>query len=416
MKHFGALTFFNLTRVGFLLTLWIGHSGPVRETGTPAARDTAIVFVHGIYGSPLGTWKNQVSMAYWPDLMKADQTFADADVIVKGYPTPYTGNHKDVDDIAQSLASELTDVFTSHRRVIFICHSLGGLIVKQMIVDHPNFAQKIPFIVFYATPGSGAFIAQFTSVFSPDPLLKSMSKSGDNAYLLSLENQWRSGGFGAIHRYCAYEEQKMLPKDLRALLVGGTADASSKLLGFVGGIYVVDPYSATYGCDSNAPFTGIQANHLGIVKPQNSNDAIYELFATYYRSNGVIPAQAVPQVIRFDKTLCAFYGEANQQQQAWNNDEQCPIENIATLDKSYQQTDFGCCGGGATSTMTAAQIPPGLEIRVDGGLYWSVDKGHLENDKYYLHTYCGPSGTFGGGCNVKVKIIGHYVISSDQRR
>jgi hypothetical protein len=159
--------------------------------------------------------------------------------------------------------------------VIFICHSLGGLIVKQMLVDYPSLAQKVPFIVFCATPGSGAFLARFTSVFSADPLLKSMSSSGDNDYLLWLEDRWSSGGF-TTHRYCAYEKQKTRPNDLSSLFVGGPAGAGCKLFDFVGGIYVVDPFSATYGCDSSAPFTGINANHVQIVKPQDSSDPIYE--------------------------------------------------------------------------------------------------------------------------------------------
>ena len=415
MKYWRVLPFLTFTRIGFLFILWLVYSGLVREPGAQTGRSTAIVFIHGIHGSPDGTWKNESNMAYWPDLMKRDQTFSDADVIVEGYPTPYTGNHNDVDDIAHSLEMRLKNVFTSHKRVIFICHSLGGLIVKQMIIDYPNLAQKVPFIVFYATPGSGAFIARFLSVFSGDPLLKSMSDSGDNNYLLELERRWRSAGF-TTHRYCAYEEEKMRPKDLRSLFVGGTANAGPKLLDFVGGIYVVDPFSATYGCDDKAPFTGIKANHIQIVKPQNSGDPIYELFATYYRNNGVAPVQVIPQVLRFDKPLCAFYGEANQGQNAWNKDEQCPIENIATLDQGYQQTDFKCCGGSATSSMTAMSVPRGLEVRTDGGYYWSVDKGYLEKDIYHLHTYCGPSGGFEGGCNVKVKVIGHYAISADQRR
>src|ERR1700733_4128681 len=270
MKDLGFRSFLTLTNVGLCLVLWLG-CGSVRESNAQTGRNKAIVFVHGIHGSRDGTWKNTSNMAYWPDLMKVDNTFSDADVIVEGYPTPFTGNHKDVDDIAKALEAELRPIFDSHKQVIFICHSLGGLIVKQLIIDHPNLAQKVPFIVFYATPGAGAFIARFASVFSGDPLLKSMSDSGDETYLLDLENRWRSGGFATIHRYCAYEEQKMRPSDLRSLFVGGAPNAAAKLLDFVGGIYVVDPSSATYGCDSDAAFTGIDGNHLQIVKPENAS-------------------------------------------------------------------------------------------------------------------------------------------------
>jgi hypothetical protein len=93
--------------------------------------------------------------------------------------------------------------------------------------------------------------------------------------------------------------------------VGGTASAQGKLLNFVGGIYVVDPISATYACDSNMPFTGSNANHVKIVKPPNQGDDSYTLFAKYHAING-LTEHANVQAFRFDKMLCAFYREATR--------------------------------------------------------------------------------------------------------
>lgn len=380
------------------------------STSTLRGKSRAVVFVHGIYGSGQNTWKSDDGKAFWPDLMRADSKFSDADVVVKSYLTPFTGNHNSVQTISASLGGDLTDVFSTHREVIFLCHSLGGLIVKQLLLDNPRYAQKVPFIVFYATPGAGSFVARFASVFSDDPLLQAMSSAGDNEYLLDLERRWRKAQFQP-HRYCAYEERKMRPHDLRAIVIGGTTDADQKLLDFVGGIYVVDPFSATYGCDSGAGFTGIDANHVGIVKPASRADASYVLFAKYYTANG-LRERANAQPLRYDKTICAFYGEANQGSSAWNQDQTCPVPDRAKLDPDFHQGDFNCCGGGAGSSMTNISVPAGLEIKVDGGHYWSVDHGSLEGDVYKLHTYCGPEPAPGPGCNVKVKVIAHYKVSA----
>jgi pimeloyl-ACP methyl ester carboxylesterase len=380
-------------------------SGPQAGAGG-AAKTRAIVFVHGIHGDPRGTWTSDDGTTYWPDLVRADKDFADADVYVEGYPTPYTGNRSDVTDISNSLASRLTPVFAGHKQVIFICHSLGGLLVEQLLVDHPNFASEVPFVVFYATPHAGSFVASFSSVFEGDPLLRSMSSSGDNQYLLELEDRWRGAKF-STHRFCAFETIKMRPHNLAGIV--GAKGEEAKLLDFVGGIYVVDPFSATYGCDSNAPFTGIQANHIDIVKPTNRGDAIYKLFKEYYLATNV-PLVEQPQAVRFEKTLCAFYGEAVQGASAWNKDERCPVADRQHLDPDYHQTDFNCCGGGAGSTMTNANVPVGLELRVDGGHYWSVDRALFDGDTYQIHTYCGPEPAPGPGCNVKLKIVAHYKI------
>jgi pimeloyl-ACP methyl ester carboxylesterase len=385
---------------------------PHNTNGVPAvasqSKSKAIVFIHGIYGDGQSTWMADDGKTYWPDLVTHDPQFGDADVVVRSYKTSLLGNSSTVQTIAATLRADLADVFSSHKEVIFLCHSLGGLIVKQLLLDNPQYAEKVPFMVFYATPGGGSFVARFASVFSDDPLLQAMSNAGDKKYLLDLENRWRSAHF-SIHRYCAYELQKMRPHDLRAIVVGGTANARDKLLDFVGGIYVVDPISATYACDDSAAFTGINANHVEIVKPLHQVDDSYTLFAKYYAAHGATQ-QANAQPVRFDKTLCAFYGEAKQGSNAWNKDEICPISDRDKLDAEFHQGDFHCCGGGAASTMSNASIPPGLEVKVDGGHYWSVDRGALDGDTYRLHTYCGPEPPPGPGCNVKVKIVGHYKV------
>jgi hypothetical protein len=66
---------------------------------------------------------------------------------------------------------------------------------------------------------------------------------------------------------------------------------------------------------------------------------------------------------------CNFYGEANPGSPAWNKDDSCIIPRVELLDTSFHQGDFACCGGGATSPTTAAQIPPGIELRTGGRVY-----------------------------------------------
>ena len=153
----------------------------------------------------------------------------------------------------------------------------------------------------------------------------------------------------------------------------------------------------------------INENHLGIVKPVNREHPAYVALRDRYVQNGkAVPT--TPSVVRYGETLCAFYGESNSGGSAWHKDEACPIKNLTNLDPEYRQTDFNCCGGGASSPMTNRDIPPGLEIRTDGGYYWAVLNGHLDGGDYRLHTYCGPGGAGLPGCNVKVKVIGHYRI------
>ncbi len=332
-----------------------------------------------------------------------------------GYPTPYTGNKSDVKDIATDLAAQLTPVFASHDQVVFICHSLGGLIVKEVLLSNPDFVSKVPAVVFYATPHGGSVVAAYASVILNDPLLETMKGEGGDTYIFNLAQRWRKAKL-PLHSYCVYEEQKMRPHDLSSITVGGAANAVPNLLDFIGGIYVVSAFSATYGCDNNnEPFEGVDANHINIVKPPAKDVGAYSLFTKYY-SETQPPPKPVDQIITFDKLVCATYGEANQQQPAWNQDFQCQIPDAAHIDREYRQPagTSAFAGGGASTDMTVANVPSGIDVIADGAYYWSVRAPSLNGETFTLHTYCGPSGGFAGGCNVKAKVIAHYKVNVTQ--
>jgi len=128
-----------------------------------------------------------------------------------------------------------------------------------------------------------------------------------------------------------------------------------------------------------------------------------------------VSAQAPPQDGHFKK-VCDLYGAADSGSQAWNKNEKCDLTKEFRLDASYHQQNFACCGGGATSDIATSDIPAGIHLQVDGGHYWSVDQpialSTLEEDpegraihrRFLIHTYCGPEGWPGPGCNVKVTV------------
>jgi pimeloyl-ACP methyl ester carboxylesterase len=198
------------------------------------------VFVHGIFGSPVDTWKCAHSDFYCPKALLSDPAFNDSDVYVAAYDSPYTGNHMTIDEIVSNLANRFqSDGVFSHREVVFVAHSLGGLITQRFLITHRDLAKQVPFIAFYATPETGAQVAQVGHVLSADPLLKEMFPGPENDYLLNLENEWIAANF-AIKRYCAYEKQPTK------------------------GVWVVDRLSGTRSCTNKTPLP-INADHINIV-------------------------------------------------------------------------------------------------------------------------------------------------------
>jgi pimeloyl-ACP methyl ester carboxylesterase len=234
-----------------------------------------IVFVHGLHGDR-DTWR-AANEAYWPDLIRVDPHFSHSDVFVAAYPTPSSSGQFSTTQLAQRLWQQLKDNRVwDHREVVFIAHSLGGLITEEMLLNHPADAAKTRFIVSYATPHQGSFVASFAKIYDGDPLLTDLSDSNDNDFLINLEQRWRSQPVVArIHRFCAYEGQDTASGEG----VGRYLHAHAR---------VVTYYSATYGCDTDTAPQKIMADHIGIVKPTGRSSDAYTFFARVYHSNPIV--------------------------------------------------------------------------------------------------------------------------------
>lgn len=115
----------------------------------------SIVFIHGLRGHPRDTWTHHASWTsvsnlrrikrkdnagvYWPfDLLPKD--FAEARILTYGYDSHLIGgfsgvaNRCGISDHGQDLLAALEDIRRAdpQRPLIFIAHSLGGLVVKEV--------------------------------------------------------------------------------------------------------------------------------------------------------------------------------------------------------------------------------------------------------------------------------------------
>jgi hypothetical protein len=221
-------------------SVWIRHSD----------NDNVIVFVHGIYGGPADTW-TCAGQQSWPKMLTHDHAFDDFDVYVAGYDTPYIGNAQSMREVMASLNQRLSNasIFEAYEKVVFVAHSMGGLVVQELLVNHHSYGKQVPLIYFFATPQTGAQIANLAHAFSDNPLLEQM-RTANNYYLQDLEEQWRqTPELGSIRGYCAYEK---IPTK---------------------GLLVVDNLSATRNCNNDP--VPINRNHSEIVKPCSTQDDAY---------------------------------------------------------------------------------------------------------------------------------------------
>ncbi len=249
------------------------------QNSTPAAtasqRPRVIVFVHGLHGSR-DSWRAS-NGAYWPDMIRSDRRFAYSDVEVAEYPTPASNGKMSSVQLADVLWNQLEQKHVwEHREVVFVAHSLGGILVEEMLLRHPADAAKVRFIVSYGTPHEGSSIARMASIYDRDPLLNDLSDADSNAFLSQLENSWRgSESVNGIHRFCAFESEDTRPDNAFGRYLKTHAR-------------VVSYFSATYGCDVTTPPQEIHADHLNMVKPLDRKSAAYDFFYRVYRDNPVI--------------------------------------------------------------------------------------------------------------------------------
>jgi len=244
--------------------------------GTPRPR--VIVFVHGLHGDRY-SWR-AANGAYWPDMVRTDPRFAFSDVDVAEYPTPSSNGKMSSVQLADVLWNRLKkDRVWEHREVVFLAHSLGGILVEEMLLRHPADAAKVRFIVSYGTPHEGSSIARMASIYDKDPLLNDLSDTGDNTFLSRLESNWRgSEAVNGIHRFCAYEAEDTTPEEG----FGRYLKAHAR---------VVSYFSATYGCDVTTPPQEIPADHLHMVRPLDRKSVAYDFFYRVYRNNPVLEEQ-----------------------------------------------------------------------------------------------------------------------------
>jgi pimeloyl-ACP methyl ester carboxylesterase len=182
-----------------------------------------IVFVHGLNGSPGHTWTSSNGV-FWPvHLLVPTLADAPANIMVYGYNADVTTWKKDssptnnfvyqhAQNLVMSLATHRRHSGTTENPIIWVCHSLGGIITKRALlysndVRDPDLdiCRSIYVstyaIIFLGTPHTGSNLAPWgrilqgmagilpRKVFDSEPvLLKTLKK--DNEVLQEINTHF----------------------------------------------------------------------------------------------------------------------------------------------------------------------------------------------------------------------------------
>lgn len=148
-----------------------------------------IIFVHGLGGSARKTWSWDRNVDYfWPVWLAEEDRLSSYRIFTYGYNSNFkgAGTNLNIIDFAKDLLFQML-VFSDglgedrlpigRQPIIFVAHSMGGLVVKKAYVlgkhdgQYAHIVSKTHGIMFLATPHRGAHYAKIlNNILSTAPL------------------------------------------------------------------------------------------------------------------------------------------------------------------------------------------------------------------------------------------------------
>ncbi|KAK1764603.1 hypothetical protein QBC33DRAFT_594654 [Phialemonium atrogriseum] len=235
----------------------------------PEVSSGDIVFVHGLGGTAWRTWSWERETAnFWPRWLSEDVEFSSVRMWTFGYNANFKGaaTNLNIKDFAKDLLLQLSSAFAGSGQdgpIIFVAHSMGGLVVKQAYLlgkADKHFSQlidKVFGIAFLATPHGGAQYARLlNNVLSAAPIA-----GHPKLYVAELEKQ--SGSIQDIN--------EKFGQDCEDLALISFYETLRTNLGFTKAL-IVDKDSAILGYE-NEVSAPMDADHHTICKFKDRQDS-----------------------------------------------------------------------------------------------------------------------------------------------
>ena len=250
-----------------------------------------VIFVHGLGGHARSTWHPQElpnDDNFW--LTWLAQERPDLGIWSFGYnaaPSEWKGSTMPLFDRASNLLEYLAVNDIGKYPVIFVTHSMGGLLVKEMLRNAQTFnkqsvIEQTKGIVFLSTPHTGSHLANLVTnigIFTR----KTISVDELKSHLPQLRqlNEWYRQNVDAmtITTKVYYETKAIL------------------------GILVVDPDSANPSIKDVQP-TATDDDHISITKPKSPDNLVYKGVSRFIKEQlSTIPKQPENQL----QNISSFY-------------------------------------------------------------------------------------------------------------
>ena len=223
-----------------------------------------VIFIHGLTGSPTETWTSSDGTAdFWPEWL--GEEFPNISVKTIGYPASifqkWSQPEINLHERANNMLEQLASFGIGERPIIFITHSLGGLLAKAMLrasnectdTAWKRIVENTKLVAFLATPHSGSDLARVFKLFIPrisSPHMVLLSNS--DGFLTNLNQAYRDIAAQRQIKTVSYYEKYP------------TKSA----------VIVVSEASADPGVNGTRPIA-VDADHISICKPSSRYSLIF---------------------------------------------------------------------------------------------------------------------------------------------
>lgn len=118
----------------------------------------ALVFIHGLFSDMRECWQN--GTAFWPDLIGDEAGLGEYGIYLFGYDTGVSPGNYSISDAADALFANMkNDKLIGLRQIIFIGHSMGGIVARRLAVKRAlEFTKRQTSLGFFlvASPSLGS--------------------------------------------------------------------------------------------------------------------------------------------------------------------------------------------------------------------------------------------------------------------
>ncbi|MEH1951992.1 MAG: AAA-like domain-containing protein [Nostoc sp.] len=241
-----------------------------------------VIFVHGLGGHARGTWHPQELRNddnFW--LTWLAQEKPDLGIWSFGYkaePFEWRGSTMPLFDRASNLQEYLEVYDIGKYPIIFIAHSMGGLLIKEMLRNAQTFQKKAVIqqtkgIVFLSTPHTGSHLANL------------VDKIGILARTTVSVNELK------VHIPQLRQLNEWYRQNVDSLEITTKVYFETKP---TQGFLVVDPDSANPGIKDVQP-TATDDDHLSITKPKSRENLVYKGVSQFIKQQLLINLGIVEQ-------------------------------------------------------------------------------------------------------------------------